>query len=124
MATSVPLPQQSKNHNAPLLHSEIASHVDLRKQLSLLCFQEHKRKAWLFANTPKGARASAIIYSIVESAIANGLNPYYYLRYLFEKLPNMDLTDENALDKLLPWSTSIPVNCIFFNKLTNSTFAD
>lgn len=76
------------------------------------------RKAWLFANTPQGARSSAVIYSIVETAKANGLNPYYYLRYLFEQLPNMDLTDENALDRLLPWSTTLPVTCIVFNKLT------
>jgi transposase len=75
------------------------------------------RKAWLFSNTPQGARASAIIYSIVETAIANGLNPYYYLRYLFEQLPNMDLTDMNALDQVLPWSTTIPVSCISFKKL-------
>lgn len=76
------------------------------------------RKNWLFANTPQGARASAIIYSIVETAKANGLNPYYYLRYLFEQLPNIDLTDEKALDQLLPWSSSIPVHCIVFNKLS------
>ena len=76
------------------------------------------RKNWLFANTPQGARASAIIYSIVETAKANGLNPYYYLRYLFEQLPNIDLTDEKALDQLLPWSSSTPVNCIVFNKLS------
>lgn len=76
------------------------------------------RKAWLFSNTPQGARASAIIYSIVETAIANGLNPYYYLRYLFEQLPNMDLTDMNALDQVLPWSTTIPVSCISFKKLS------
>lgn len=76
------------------------------------------RKNWLFSNTPKGARASAIIYSVVETAIANGLHPYYYLRYLLEKLPNIDLTDNDALDRLLPWSTSLPVYCIKFNKLT------
>ena len=76
------------------------------------------RKAWLFANTPQGARASAIIYSIVETAKANGLNPYYYLRYLFEQLPYINLTDENALDQLLPWSTTLPVTCIAFNKLS------
>jgi transposase len=76
------------------------------------------RKNWLFANTPQGARASAIIYSIVETALANELNPYYYLRYLFERLPNMDLTDEKALEMLLPWSSSIPVNCVAFNKLS------
>lgn len=76
------------------------------------------RKAWLFSNTPQGASASAIIYSIVETAIANGLNPYYYLRYLFEQLPNMDLTDMNALDQVLPWSATIPVSCISFKKLS------
>jgi transposase len=76
------------------------------------------RKNWLFSNTPKGARASAIIYSIVETAKANGLNPYFYLNFLFEKLPNMDTTDEGALDKLLPWSTSLPITCIVFNKLS------
>jgi transposase len=75
------------------------------------------RKAWLFANTPQGARASAIIYSIVETALANGLNPYYYLRYLFEQLPNTELTDTNALDQLLPWSATLPVSCIAFKKL-------
>lgn len=45
------------------------------------------RKNWLFAGTPKGARASADLYSLIETAKANGLEPYRYLRYLFEKLP-------------------------------------
>lgn len=40
------------------------------------------RKNWLFSNTPKGAKASAIIYSIVESAKENNLSPYAYLKYL------------------------------------------
>jgi hypothetical protein len=60
---------------------------------------------------PRGARASAIIYSIVETAKENGLNPFYYLSYLFGKLPNIDTKDENALDNLLPWSDSIPSYC-------------
>lgn len=76
------------------------------------------RKNWIFSNTPRGARASAIIYSIVETAKANGLNPYYYLRYLFEQLPNIDLTDERALNQLLLWSTTLPVTCIVFNRVT------
>jgi transposase len=76
------------------------------------------RKNWLFSNTPRGARSSAIIYSIVETAKENGLNPYYYLRYLFEELPNMDTTDENALDKLLPWSETLPIHCRVFNQLS------
>ena len=48
------------------------------------------RKNWLFCNTPKGAHASAMIYSIIESAKENRLNPYAYLNYLFERLPNLD----------------------------------
>lgn len=76
------------------------------------------RKNWLFSNTPKGARTSAVIYSIVETAKENGLNPYYYLRYLFEKLPNIDLTDLDALDKLLPWSTTLPIICSDFKNIS------
>jgi transposase len=45
------------------------------------------RKNWLFANTPRGACASASLYSLVETAKANGLEPYHYLNYLFTHLP-------------------------------------
>jgi len=45
-----------------------------------------------------GARASATIYSIVETAKENGLNPFEYLKYLFEKLPNMDIEDKEKVD--------------------------
>jgi transposase len=48
---------------------------------------------WLFANSPKGAFASSTIYSIVETAKENGLNPFTYLTYLFEQLPNVNLND-------------------------------
>ena len=69
------------------------------------------RKNWLFSNTPKGAKASATIYSIVESAKENNLSPYTYLKYLFEKLPNVDIQDKNVLDSLLPWSDALPSEC-------------
>lgn len=75
------------------------------------------RKNWMFANTPRGARASAIIYSIIETAKENGLNPSHYLTYLFEKLPNLDIKDLNALDQLLPWSDSLPISCRVKSKL-------
>ena len=65
------------------------------------------RKNWLFANTPRGAKASATIYSMVETAKENGLNPLCYLTYLFEQLPNINLKDPNALDRLLPWSETV-----------------
>ena len=64
----------------------------------------------MFANTQKGARASATIYSIVETAKENGLNPFYYLTYLFEMLSNIDTTDMQAVASLLPWSDSLPAH--------------
>lgn len=69
------------------------------------------RKNWLFSATPRGARASAVIYSVIESAKENGLNPYAYLKYLFEQLPNVDLEVEGVLDSLLPWSDTLPAEC-------------
>jgi len=66
------------------------------------------RKNWLFSNTPKEVRTKATIYSIVETVKENGLNPFEYLKYLFEKLPNMDIEDKEALDEVLPWSTTLP----------------
>jgi transposase len=60
------------------------------------------RKAWLFSDTPAGAHASAKLYSIVETAKACGLEPYAYLRLIFEKLPQaVTLADVEAL---LPWN--------------------
>ena len=58
------------------------------------------RKNWLFAGTPGGAEASAAIYSLIETAKANGLDTYKYLRYLFENLPRA--RSEQDYRKLLP----------------------
>lgn len=69
------------------------------------------RKAWLFSNTAKGATSSAFIYSVVETAKENGLNPFHYLSYLFEKLPNIDITDKEQLAQLLPWSSTLHQEC-------------
>lgn len=69
------------------------------------------RKNFLFSNTPRGAKASAIIYSMVETAKENDLNPFAYLTYLFEELPNINVEHPHALDELLPWSANIPNNC-------------
>ncbi|MCF8568593.1 IS66 family transposase [Alicyclobacillus tolerans] len=66
------------------------------------------RKSWLFSNTPSGARASSISYGIVETAKENGLNPFAYLEYLFEQLPNLDESAEDPLTALLPWSADLP----------------
>jgi len=59
------------------------------------------RKNWLFANSTKGAKASANLYSIIETAKAHGLNPEKYLTYIYRQLPNADTVDK--IEKLLPW---------------------
>jgi len=62
----------------------------------------------LFCHAPRGAKASAVVYSIIETAKENGLNPRAYLEFLFEILPNINLADPAAFDSLLPWSASLP----------------
>lgn len=69
------------------------------------------RKNWLFSNTPKGAVSSATIYSIVETAKENNLIPFEYLKYLFDNLPNIDITDIKVLDEFMPWASSLPQTC-------------
>jgi transposase len=63
------------------------------------------RKNWLFSGTPAGAEASALLYSLIETAKANKLEPYAYLRHVFELLPlAQSLEDYEAL---LPWNLSM-----------------
>jgi transposase len=69
------------------------------------------RKNWLFSNSSKGAKASAMIYSLLESAKENNLNVFQYLIYLFETLPNIDLNNTENIQALLPWSTELPEKC-------------
>lgn len=69
------------------------------------------RKNWLFSNTPRGAKASATIYSVIETAKENGLNPFAYLNWLFEELPQHNPKNPELLDRLLPWSDSLPQVC-------------
>lgn len=61
------------------------------------------RKNFLFANTPRGAMASAMMFSLIETAKENGLNPYAYLTYIFKNAPNWDIRNNaDALRQLLP----------------------
>lgn len=66
------------------------------------------RKNWLFCDTPHGAQASAIVYTMVEMAKANGVNVYHYLTYLLEKLPDDSMSD-NELDQLSPWNEKVKI---------------
>lgn len=67
------------------------------------------RKNWLFANTPTGAQSSAVIYSIIETAKENGLDPYRYLLWIFQTAPNLAQQGDNWAAQFLPqWA---PVEC-------------
>lgn len=59
------------------------------------------RKNWLFSDTPEGAKASAALYSLIETAKANGLEPYQYLAQVFKELPQAKTVE--AIEALLPW---------------------
>ena len=62
------------------------------------------RKNWLFSDTPKGATASAQIYSLIETAKANGQEPYAWLRHILERLPAASRVED--YEALLPWNCS------------------
>ena len=63
------------------------------------------RKGWLFADTPQGAEASAIIYSLMETAKANSLRLDDYLLHLLSVLPERaERNKDFEVDDLLPWS--------------------
>ena len=73
------------------------------------------KKNWMFHNTANGASASAMVYSISETAKLNNLRPYYYFKYILTELPK--LCDEQGninpadLDHLMPWAEELPDEC-------------
>ena len=67
------------------------------------------KKNWLFANTPGGAQASSVNYSLIETAKENGLDPYRYLLWVLQNAPQLSETDEAWVEKLLP--ANAPEEC-------------
>ena len=68
------------------------------------------KKNWIFMDTLKGVKASAIIYSIIETAKANNLRLYDYLKYILEDLPNYVNGSKSEIpSNLLPWSEDLPI---------------
>ena len=72
------------------------------------------RKNWLFANTPGSAQASSVIYSLIETAKENGLDPYRYLLWVLRNAPGLSETDEAWAEKLLP--ANAPEECYMPHK--------
>lgn len=70
------------------------------------------RKNWEFSNSQKGAKASATVYSLVETAKANNLNVFKYLRYLLQKMPGTDFKNHpELLENLMPWAKEPQAIC-------------
>ena len=70
------------------------------------------RKNWLFSGSPMGAAASAAVYSIVETAKVNNLNPYKYLHFIFRELPETPFGQyPELLEDYLPWSPEVQSAC-------------
>ena len=67
------------------------------------------RKNFLFANTPKGASGNAVMFSLIQTAIENGLDPYRYLIWMMKTANNADLRDPETVQRLLPWNA--PAEC-------------
>ena len=66
------------------------------------------RKNWLFCDTTKGAEASAIVYSLVESAKANGIEPFAYLQHVLVELPYLGKNQSHEeLESFMPWAPYI-----------------
>lgn len=70
------------------------------------------RKNWLFSGSPKGAKTSAAIYSIIETAKANGLSPYKYLEFIFKELSGVQFQRYlEFLEEYLPWDEEVQRIC-------------
>lgn len=77
--------------------------------LRSFCLHKH---TWKLIDTVNGAESSTLIYSIVETAKANNLNPFRYMEYLLtEMMEHEEETDYGFIDKLLPWSDELPEIC-------------
>ena len=81
-----------------------------QKVLEIKChfLLESTCRLQLFSGSPKGAEASAAVFSLIETAKSNKLNPYDYIEFILDYLPQQDLVeDPKKLDWFLPWSEEI-----------------
>ena len=69
------------------------------------------RRNWLFCDTTGGADASMVLYSLLETARSNGLNPQKYLNYLLDVRPNADMSDKE-LESFAPWNEKVREQCV------------
>jgi transposase len=102
------------NHKDELMNYLKDGNCSISNNLAENCIRPFTigRKNWLFSGSPKGAAASAAVYSMVESAKANGLSPYKYLEYIFSELPGVQFGQHpEFLEDYLPWSPEVQEAC-------------
>ena len=78
------------------------------------------RKNWTFMGSPNGAKAGAVLYSLIETAKANGLNPEAYLRFVLEH--KIDANNAELIESLMPWNVTLPSDYlpVDYEKLQNN----
>ena len=83
---------------------------DAERSIRSFCLGKHN---WKITDSKKGAKASAMLYSLAETAKANSLKPYEYFSYLLTRLMNYPRGNvpEEELEKLMPWSAELPDSC-------------
>lgn len=117
--TVLPGSKLGKAINYTLKHQETFEHILLDGNLELSNNKAERavkslvmgRKNWLFSQSFRGATASGIILSLIETAKRNKLDPEKYLNYLLQKLPNEEILESDALEAYLPWQEKIQASC-------------
>jgi len=102
------------NHKEELMNYLEDGNCSISNNLAENCIRPFTigRRNWLFSGSPEGATASAAVYSIIESAKANGLNPHKYLYFIFSELPGVQFGQHpEFLEDYLPWSQDAQENC-------------
>ncbi|HWQ88687.1 MAG TPA: IS66 family transposase [Desulfitobacteriaceae bacterium] len=106
--------QYTKNQKAYLENYLLDGRCSISNNLAENCIRPFAvgRKNWLFSDTPRGADASAMVYSIIETAKANDLNLYKYLNYLLTYMPGLEWRDyPEIFEDLMPWSKKAQEIC-------------
>lgn len=102
------------NHKEYFMNFLLDGRIPLSNNLSEVAVRPVAitRKNSLFSDSVAGAEASAIIFSIINTATANNLDAYKYLEYIFRNLPQLDFTpNDEKLDEYLPWSEKVQLEC-------------
>ena len=104
----------ARNHKREFMNYLEDGNCSISNNLAENCIRPFTigRKNWLFSGSPRGASTSATVYSIIESAKANGLNPYKYLYFIFKELPGVQFGQHpEFLEDYLPWSPDVQEAC-------------